>query len=195
MIFTEQQSNSIYDKLYDWLASYTPGGRCNISKLRKYHKEVWGPIIETIERLSNKPDLSYEEQVFLRTVTYNGSIFRIQQYNPKNKGYICENEFYQSWSRNIDGIDKVSNLSGTVLLIVGDAVNGIDVFGLLCFLVEYQKIVPEYWFREPKYLCQYEKEKEITYPIHFVSIKEIVTVEKENIHDWRNHKKSIPKGK
>lgn len=195
MIFTDEQSSYIYNELYDWLAVHKPGGRCYKSVLKKYQKRVWEPTIQIINRLSNKHCLSKEEQDFLKWVSYDGQVFRIQNYNPRYKGYICENEFYQSWTCSTDGVAKVSNLNGNVLLIVGNAVNGIDIFGLLTFLFEYSKITLQNEWKHPKQLLRYEEEQEIVYPIKSEYIKEIVVVDKENINDWENHKMSIPKAK
>lgn len=192
MLFTNEQYNKIYDSIYDWLAVYTPGSRCSISKLKRYQKEIWNPIIETIKRITKKEILNANEQEFLDLVVYNGPIFRIQRYNSRYEGYLYESNLYQSWSRSIDGVASVDNLSGDILLIVGESNNGIDIFGLLEFLLKNEYISPNP-FKNPYELCRYEKEEEILYPIQFKHINDVVVVNKKNLHDWENNKKNIPR--
>ncbi|WP_238917236.1 hypothetical protein [Clostridium sp. YIM B02555] len=196
MIFTENQSNSIYDGVYDWLSVQKPGDRYSKGRLKYYQKNIWEPIIQVVSELSNKSNLREEEKEFLKLVVYNGTIFRIQRYSSRAKGYIEENGFYQSWSSGIDGIANITNYSGNVLLIIGDAVNGIDVFGLLCFLMKYKKITKINLGKYPDNLCKYEKEQEIEYPILSENIKRIIAVDKVKIQDWKNNIiEIIPKSK
>lgn len=194
MLFTNKQYDDMYDLIYDWLAVHTPGSRCYISRLKCYQKNVWNPIIEMIQRLNNKEILDNIEKEFLDLVVYNGPIFRVQKYNSRYKGHICESEFYQSWSRSIDGVSSVSNLSGDVLLIVGQANEGIDLFGLLTFLIKNEYITPNS-LKNPCVLAKYEKEKEVIYPVKFKNINEVVVVDKENIYNWKNCKKNISRDK
>ena len=131
MIFKREQYDKLYDEIYDWLTGYTPGGRCHISRLKRYQKEVWNPIIEMIEMLSKKEELSKKEKEFLDLVIYNGPIYRVQRYNPRYKGHVYESDFYQSWSRNLEGVANVPTIYGDILLIVGQANKGIDIFRIL----------------------------------------------------------------
>lgn len=195
MVFTNEQGNIIYDNLYKWLSIHTPGEHRCISVLKQYQKDVWNPIIENIRELQNKSILDKEEKDFLELALYNGPIFRIQNYNSKLKGYIFENDYYQSWSKSIEGIDKVSNFSGDVLIIVGTALNGIDVFGVLTFLFKYKKVTEVQLFRKPQGLLRYEEEEEIVYPINSNSINEIIAINKDDIYDWQNKKIIMPKEK
>lgn len=194
MLFTNEQCNNIYLLAYDWLANHTPGGRCHISILKKYQNELWNPVIEVINKLSYKDKLNKKEKEFLKLVTYSGPIYRIQSYNSRRKGYIYESDFCQSWSLSLQGVSNVTNLCGTVLLIVGQAVNAIDVFGLLIFLLK-NKYVTQVGSKHPNGLGRYEKEEEIVYPIQFKHITDIVAIDKDKITDWENHKKVIPKNK
>lgn len=194
MLFTNEQYNYIYTSVYDWLVSHTPGGRCHISSLKIYQKQVWNPIIEMIEKLTKKETLNDNEQEFLDKVVYNGPIYRIQNYNSRYKGYIHESGLYQSWSMSIEGVESVSNFIGDVVLIVGQANNGIDLFGLLTFLLK-NKYITFNRLRDPYTLCRYEDEKEVVYPVQFKNINEVAVVDKDNLHDWENHKKDIPRDK
>lgn len=197
MLLTNDQSNIIYDRLYDWLAVHTPGNHRGMSTLIRYQKEVWAPVANVINILSGKTVLSNEEQDFLKLVTYNGIIYRIQNYNPRERGYIFESSNYQSWSRNIEGISKVSNICGLVLLIVGTACNGIDVFGLLHFLIKHQYItIPiQNEYKKPSNLLRYEEEQEVAYPVMLKCINEIVAVEKDKLEDWLCPNMNIPRCK
>lgn len=194
MLFTNKQYDDMYDSIYNWLAVHTPGSRCYISRLKCYQKDVWNPIIEIIRILNNKEILDNIEKEFLDLVVYKGPIFRVQKYNARYKGHICESEFYQSWSRSIDGVNSVSNFSGDVLLIIGQTNEGIDLFGLLTFLIKNQCITPNS-LKSPYDLAKYEKENEVIYPVQFKNINEVVVVDKENIYNWKNCKKSIPRDK
>ncbi|MBU3103923.1 hypothetical protein [Clostridium gasigenes] len=195
MVFTKFQADMIYNELYDWIAVHTPGSHCYKSVLKKYQEKVWNPTIEAVDRLSNKSDLNKEEQEFLKLVLYSGPIYRIQNYNPRKKGYVCENSFYQSWSQSIDGVNNIPNINGTVLLIVGNALNAINIFGLLEFLFKYNNVTLENNFKEPTNLLMYEEEQEIAYPVQFNHVKEIATVDKVDLYQWENYKVSIPKEK
>lgn len=195
MIFNEEQINIIYDKLYDWLAVHTPGSRCRKSRLKDCQKKVWEPILQAIKKLAVSPILSNEEKDFLNMVIYNGPIFRIQTYNSRYKGYIYEMEYYQSWSKSLEGVNNVSNFDNTVLLIVGNSVNGIDIFGMLTYMLKYDKISQIDDYKNPKDLLSYKEEKEIVYPVQLKNIERVVAVEKDDVNDWINHCTNIPKEK
>lgn len=94
MLITNEQASIIYNDLYDWIACHTPDSRCYRSTLKEYQRNVWNPVIHLINQLKNKENLSHEEIEFLILVHYTGPIFRIQNYNPRYNGYICETEFY-----------------------------------------------------------------------------------------------------
>lgn len=195
MIVNELQSNIIYDKIYIWLSAHTPGSRCSKSTLKCYQENVWNPILQAIKELDSNAILSDEDKEFFNMVLYNGPIFRIQNYNPRYKGYIYKMEYYQSWAKSLEGVNNVSNLDGNVLLIVGNAVNGINIFGLLSYLFKYKKITHINAFRNPEDLCMYEKEEEIAFPVQLNYIEKIVTVDRNKIFDWENNCITISKEK
>lgn len=60
MIFTNRQSNKIYDTLYDWLAVHTPGSHSNTCRLNYYQKRIWSPIVNAIIDLYGKVELTEE---------------------------------------------------------------------------------------------------------------------------------------
>lgn len=198
MLFINEQCNSMYNLIYNWLANHTPGSRCHIGLLKEYQKNLWNPIINVIDNLLDKQNLSNMEKEFLELVFYSGPIYRIQEYNPRNKGYVYENEYYQSWSKSIEGVTNVSNINGDILLIVGQASKGIDLIGFLYFLSNYE-LVTQFQFegivKNPNSLKMYFKEEEIVNPIQFKFINDIAVINKQKLNDWKNNKKSIPKNK
>ncbi|WP_160680303.1 hypothetical protein [Clostridium sp. C8-1-8] len=196
MFFTNKQYNKMYELIYDWLANHTSGDKAYMGDLKYYQKELWNLIIDLVNKLSSKSTLNDIENEFLNLATYTGPIYRIQHYNPKNKGYIFENKYYQSWSRDLKGASNVPISSDKVLLIVGYAVNGIDVFGLLYFLFknEYITEIPSN-FKKPDGLCRYEKEEEISYSILFEHITDVVAVDKNKLLDWQDYGRVIPMNK
>jgi len=195
MIFTNEQSSIIYDKLYDWLTVYTPGSTYSKGRLKEYQKKVWDPVKHAINCILKQSSKNEEEKEFLASSLYSGPIFRIQNYNPRSKGYINENGYFQSWSKSIDGITSVTNLEGEVLLIVGTAVQGIDIFGLLCYLLENKYEMEINQLKIPKDLGRYEMEDEISYPITITDLTSVVSVNKDQINDWKNCSNQIPRDK
>ena len=193
MILTDIQSNTFYDMLYDWISIHTSGEPRGISSLKYYQKRVWSPVSNAIFDISQKTELSIEEQDFLKYVVYNGRLFRLQNYHPKYKGYIFENDNFQSWSRNVNGLTKVSNLTGQVLLIVAKAQGGIDVFGLLTFLLKYRYITWFDEFKSPRNLLRYEEEQEVVYPMAIDSINVLKAIEKEKLTEWATQGIDIPR--
>ena len=195
MLFTRMEYDKMYEDLFDWIYSYTPGGICYKSKLKKYQKELWNPIINIINRLSNKVELNKEEEDFLRLVSYSGPIYRIQNYNSRKRGYLCELGYYQSWSKSIEGVSSVSNLSGEVLLVIGEVVNGINLFGFIEFIIENKCITRPSYARRIEQLLIYEKEEEIVYPIELENVSNLVVVNRDKIHNWEKYSINISKEK
>lgn len=194
MLFTEEQYNKIYEKTYKWLANHSVGSRAYINNLKNYQKELWGPILEVINELSNKPNLNNIEKEFLELVSYTGPIYRIQHYNPKNRGFVFEHSNFQSWSRSLQGVSNIS-LYGDVVLLVGHAINGINLFGLLIFMFEHNFITNIPPCKEAMGLNKYEKEEEVVFSLEFNHLTDVAVVSKDKLLDWENHKKVIPKEK
>lgn len=195
MIFTSEQSQIIYDELYNWLAVYTPGSTYSKRMLKEYQRKIWDPVIKAVNSIANQSSQNEEEREFLALTLYSGPIYRIQNFNPRSKGYINENGYFQSWSKSIDGITSVTNLSGVVLLIVGTAVQGIDIFGLLCYLIKYECLTKIDQWKKPMSLCRYEKEEEISYLIIISDLISVVSVCRDQIFDWEKCGIKIPQDK
>lgn len=195
MLITNEQASTMYNDLYDWIACHTPGSRCYRSALKQYQRNVWNPVIQLINQLKNKENLSHEEIEFLILVRYTGPIFRIQNYNPRNKGYVYETEFYQSWSYDLNGVTNVPNINGEVLLIIAETDMGINLFGLLEYLLKYNLIAIKNKFKDIRDLLKYESENEVVYSIQTKNIKTVVAVSREHLNEWEKYKKDIPKEK
>jgi len=195
MIFTSEQSQIIYDELYNWLAVHTPGSTYSKRMLKEYQRKLWDPVIQAVKSIENKSSQKEEEREFLAFVLYCGPIYRIQKYDPRSKGYINENGYCQSWSKSINGITSVTNLFGMVLLIVGTAVQGIDIFGLLCYLIKYECLAKIDKWKKPVNLCRYEKEEEISHLIVISDLSSVVSVHRDQIFDWEKCGNKIPQDK
>lgn len=197
MIFTSEQSQNIYDALYDWLAVYTPGSRYSKERLKKYQRMVWDPVIQAVNRIENQSSQNEEEREFLAITLYSGPIYRIQNFNPRSKGYIYENNYYQSWSKSINGISSVTNFSGMILLIVGTAEQGIDVFGLLRYLnkYEYECFTKADQWHKPESLYRYGKEEEISCLIVISGLTSVVSINRNQLFDWEKCGNKIPEDK
>ena len=188
MIFDYEQAEKIYKLIHEWLSSKSVGEHVTKSSFKYYQKELWNPILESIDELCSKEKLNQEEKDFLDLVKYNGIIFRVLNYNPRARRYVCELQEYQSWSKTIDGIMRVPGIHGNVLLLIGKADVGIDVFGLLCFLVKYKYIYNSQDRYSFKSIERYKKEEEIVYKTSFDKIEKIVVVNSENL---KEHEKNI----
>lgn len=193
MLFSHEQANIIYDGLYEWLAVHTPGSRALKSVKKAYHKALWTPVMEIIEELRVKKSLNNEEKYFLKNVVYNGTIYRIQNYDKKNKGHVCETTFYMAWSKDIEGVSNVTNLYGDILLLIGNAEGGIDIFGLLTYLLKYKCVTRIGYGRNPSALCRYEKEHEVAFQIQFQNIKDIRIIDQRNLKEWELRSEPLPK--
>lgn len=186
-MFDYKQSEKIYKLIHDWLSSKSVGGYVTKSSFKYYQKELWNPILESIDEISSKEKLNQEEKDFLDLVKYNESIFRILDYNPRARKYVCEVQEYQSWSKTIGGINEIPGIHGDVLLLIGKAEVGIDIFGLLCFLVKYRYI----YNSQDRYLFEsierYELEEEVVYKTSFDKIEKIVVVNSKNIKEYEKN--------
>lgn len=194
MIFDYEQAEKIYKLIHEWLSSKSVGEHVTKSSFKYYQKELWNPILEYIEELCSKEKLNQEEKDFLDLVKYNGIIFRVLNYNPRARRYVCELQEYQSWSKTIDGIMRVPGIHGNVLLLIGKADVGIDVFGLLCFLVKYKYIYNSQDIYSFESIARYEEEEEIVYKTSFDKIEKMVVVNSENLKKYeKNIIRKIPK--
>lgn len=197
MIFSYEESNVIYDNLYNWLAHHSVGSRTTKSLFKNYQKLIWNPILNKINLIQEKPNLTDIEKEFLNLTLYQGPIFRLQRYNPNTKGHIYPMCFYQSWSKDIEGLQNVNGFHGELLLIHGTANLGVNIFGLLTFLLEQKYITLNNIkpYKEPQNLLKYENENEVAFPVQIDSIEEIYIVDKENILKTMNKNNCLPKEK
>lgn len=195
MIFSNEESNVIYDKLYSWLAHHSTNSVPTESLFKYYQKLIWNPILNKINLIQEKPNLTDTEKEFLNLTLYQGPIFRLQRYKPNYKGYIYPMCFYQSWSKDIEGLQNVNSFHGKLLLIQGTANLGIDIFGLLKFLLKYKYITNISLYKDPQNLLKYKNENEVAFPVQIDSIEEIYIVDKENILETMNKNNCLPKEK
>lgn len=195
MIFSCEESNIIYDNLYNWLAYHSTGNRTTKSFFKTYQKMLWNPVLNKINLIQEKSNLTDIEKEFLNLTLYQGPIFRFQKYNPRLKGHIYPMPFYQSWSKDIAGLLNVNGFHGELLLIQGTANLGIDIFGLLKFLLEQKYITNIKPYKETKNLLKYKNENEIAFPVQIGIIKEIYIVHKEKIPETINKNNCLPKEK
>lgn len=188
MLFSNEISNTIYKNLYSWLSAHSVNSCTNKSTFSHYQKNIWQPIINKITLLKNTKNLTAIEKDFLDTVLYKGYIYRLQSYNPKLKGYVCPLPYYQSWSKDIVGLSQVKGYHGDAILLKSITNLGIDIFGLLAFLIKH-KYITDFNNKDPKTLLSYECENEIA------SLIEIEKIEKVYIVDANNLLQSIKKNK
>ena len=151
----------------------------NFSILKYYDKNVWLPIKNKIIELDKKKKLNKLELDFIKC-RYTGKAYRAIDYSPRAKGYVYPIERYQSCSRTINGI-KALKLTGENILIELDVTKelvAIDVFELLCFMVENklvsQKDNMQYRLKN---LLTYEEEEEVAIPMYEFAIKKIRLVD------------------
>lgn len=104
MIFDNKQPQEIYELIAEWLCSKSFAGHTCKSTFKYFHKNLWNPILVYIKYLKYKDNLSEEEREFLDTVVYNGDIFRVLRYYPRDKKYVYEMNEYQSWSKSLNGL-------------------------------------------------------------------------------------------
>lgn len=208
MIFTKEECNKIYNKLYGWLSSISAGGRCYQSTLNHYQTELWQPLIDKIDELSLKQPalLTYEESTFLATVVHNGPIYRVHSHRIRKKSHICETNCFQSWSKSIEAVSYVKFSNNDLLLLVGEAVNGVNVNNLLRFLYFFYKkdLIFGYYCHDEESnedykisaniseLFRYEKEEEIALLMSLQYIKCVVAIKREDILSWESLGEPIP---
>ncbi len=184
MIFDNKQPQEIYELIAEWLCSKSFAGHTCKSTFKYFHKNLWNPILVYIKYLKYKDNLSEEEREFLDTVVYNGDIFRVLRYYPRDKKYVYEMNEYQSWSKSLNGLKKIPGLQGDYLLIIGKSDVGINVFELLCFLIKNKYIVNPNGLKSFERIARYELEEEITYKVSFDRIHRIVAVNSKDLLEY-----------
>lgn len=184
MIFDNKQPQEIYELIAEWLCSKSFGGHTCKSTFKYFHKNLWNPILVYIKYLKYKDNLSEEEREFLDTVVYNGDIFRVLRYYPRDKKYVYEMNEYQSWSKSLNGLKEIPGLQGDYLLIIGKSDVGINVFELLCFLIKNKYIVNPNGLKSFERIARYELEEEITYKVSFDNIHRIVAINSKDLLEY-----------
>lgn len=194
-LFTPKASLEIYNAIFSWLSALTPGEKRSMSSIKYYNQKVWNPVNKTIIHLRQKRCLSEHEKEFLQLVEYCGPIFRLHNYNPQNKAHIFETEYHQSWSKSVEGLSCVTNYYGQVLLLIGQSQGGIDVFGLLTFMLKHKYLLTIPQYADPRGLCMYESEQEIESPVLLDSIQDIVIVDVKDLMSWMQKSTPLPRDK
>lgn len=194
MIFNYIQAKEIYELIFEWLTTKSVAEYARKSDFTKFQKKLWNPILETIDELTNKKDLSKEEKEFLELTLYRGDVFRVLRYRPRDRRFVFQMEEYQSWSSSIEGLLNISGIPRESLLLIGKANMGIDIFGLLHFLFKHEYIKNIDIAIYPQKIFRYEKEKEIVYKTSFDKIEKIVVVDIKNLIDYKEKTiREIPK--
>lgn len=185
--------NNLYEDLYLWLTFKTPGSDSTISRFKYYDKNVWLPIKNKIIELEQNRNLNKLEMEFLKC-RYTGKAYRAMYYNSRERGYVCPIERYQSCSKTIEGI-KALKLTGENILIELDVTKelvAIDVFELLCFMVE-NKLVR--YTDKLENLLRYQEEEEVAIPMYEQAIKKISVVDFSDNNNILENSKIIEKDK
>ncbi|MFR8871882.1 MAG: hypothetical protein ACLVIH_18020 [Paraclostridium sordellii] len=184
MIFNYIQPKEIYKLIFEWLTSKSVGEHATNSDFTIYQKKLWNPILNTIEELRDKKDLSDEEKEFLESSIYSGDIFRVLNYNPRYRKYVREMDEYQSWSKSTKGLSNIQGIHGEILLIIGESEIGIDIFGLLCFLIKHKYIENEEGFYSFETIERYYLEEEVAFKTSFNKIEKIVVIDSNDLIDY-----------
>lgn len=194
MIFDYIQSKEIYELIFEWLTSKSVAEYARKSDFTNFQKKLWNPILKAIDELSNKKDLSKEEKEFLELTLYRGDVFRVLSYRPRDRRFVFPMEEYQSWSKSIEGLLSVPGIPRKMLLLIGKADMGIDIFGLLYFLFKYEYIKNIDKSIFPQKIFRYEKEEEVVYKTSLEKIEKIVVVDFKNLSDYKEKTiREIPK--
>lgn len=187
LIFDDVQVQKICEFILPWLASKSFGGRPTKTSFKYFQKNLWNPILKTIHNINNRNNLTEEEKEFLNLVVYDKDIFRVLNYYSKAHKYVCETQEYQSWSSSTEGLQNVPGIRGSNnLLLIGKADLGIDIFGLLRFLIK-NKYIHDNKTRDSLIrIISYEKENEIAYKTSFDKIERIIVVNGDDLLDYDN---------
>lgn len=194
MIFDYIQSKEIYELIFEWLTSKSVAEYARKSDFTYFQNKLWNPILKAIDELSNKKELSKEEKEFLELTLYRGDVFRVLSYHPRDRRFVFPMEKYQSWSKSIEGLLSVPGIPRKMLLLIGKADMGIDIFGLLYFLFKYEYIKNIDQSIFPQKIFRYEKEEEVVYKTSFEKIEKIVVVDFKNLSEYKEKTiRNIPK--
>ncbi|MGL6184775.1 MAG: hypothetical protein ACRC1T_05285 [Clostridium chrysemydis] len=185
----------LYNYLYSWLTESTPGNRRNLSTYKYYQENLWSYLLEMINTLSNKEELTKEEQDFMDLVVYKGDVYRVQNYRSRRRGHIYETNYFQSWSKSIEAVSEVTNYMGDILLIIGQADVGIDIVGLLTFMLSYGYANTFNPSMHINNLDRYIKENEIVVPMIFENIKDIIIINHDSLNDWKTKGTKLERSK
>lgn len=193
MQFNYIHPNEIYSLIFEWLTTKSFGGYTTKSQFKNFHKNLWKPILKSIDELSIKSDLTNIEKEFLDSVIYRGTIFRILNYNPRAQKYIYLMDECQSWSKSVKGLSKIPGMHGDKLLIIGKTTSGIDVFELLCFLIKHKYIQDPGGFNSFRRLLPYTLEEEVVYKVAKNEIEKVIVVNSKNLSNYeKNIIREIP---
>ena len=168
----------IYDDLYLWLSSNTPGEYVTKGYYKNKDKKVWDKIINKIKELESKNYLTEVEKDFLKC-KYIGKSFRVIRYHERRNGHIYLLDCYQSCSKTLSGIDNVK-LHGDLILIElfsSEQSYSIDLFKILEFMIKNRLIVYKDEFdinyRNVLNLENYYDENEVLVKINLENIRNV----------------------
>ncbi|EGT3606830.1 hypothetical protein ACSW9O_15635 (plasmid) [Clostridium perfringens] len=186
---------ALYNYLYSWLTEPTPGNHRGLSTYKYYQENLWNPLLEMINILSHKEDLTKEEKDFMHLVVYKGEVYRVQKYRSRRRGHIYETNYFQSWSKSIEAVSEVTNYMGDILLIIGQADVGIDIVGLLTFMLKYGYANTFDPSMHIDNLVRYVKENEIAVLMIFENIKDIIIINHNSLNDWKTKGTKLERSK
>lgn len=168
----------LYNDIYLWLASSTPGEHVTKEYFKEKDKKLWNQIKDKFIELEKKKELSELEKEFLNC-KYVGKAYRIINYYKRRNGHVYPIDCYQSCSKSINGIKNVG-LHGNVILIelVSSKYSySIDLFKLLEFMVKNKLIIYKDEFelnqRNIRNLESYYDEEEVLVVLSKDNIKNI----------------------
>ena len=168
----------LYEDLYLWLSSNTPGEYVTKGYFKNKDKKVWDKIINKMKELESKSYLNEVEKEFLGC-KYIGKSYRVIRYNERRKGHIYLLNCYQSCSKTISGIDNVK-LHGDVILIElfsSKQSYSIDLFKILEFMIKHRLILYKDEFdinhRNVLSLEKYYEEEEVLVKINEENIRNV----------------------
>lgn len=168
----------LYEELYLWLSSNSPGEYVTKGYFKSKDKKVWDKIINKIKELESKSYLNDVEKDFLNC-KYVGKSYRVIRYNERRKGHIYLLDCYQSCSKTISGIDNVK-LHGDVILIElfsSKQSYSIDLFKILEFMIKHRLILYKDEFdinhRDVLSLENYYDEEEVLVKINEENIRNV----------------------
>lgn len=170
--------SKIYKDIYIWFATKTPGDIICLSFFKRYDKDVWEKVKNKIIELENKIQLSKIEKEFIKC-KYEGNAYRVINYFSRRKGHVFKANTYQSCSKDIDSVKKISIHGDKILmeLKASKEMYAIDLMMLLRFMIKNELInIEDMKFYSFFNLEKYIDEKEVIVPISDKSIVNISVV-------------------